>query len=158
MCSLFQCVKLIEFQSTAHSLYNSHPFTMDILSPNRGSFSRGLSCRVLKLTTVFHLLRRLDIRGAAPPLLHRSPSRSSWFSTRIQLLYITLIFLGFWSQYDQIFKEHSDKKWFRAVFRSHDWHIVVYLKRRYYVDWINLSEGRVQWWAFLNTVMNLWVT
>jgi hypothetical protein len=25
------------------------------------------------------------------------------------------------------------------------------------VNWIQLAQDRVQWWAFLNTVMNLWV-
>jgi hypothetical protein len=24
-------------------------------------------------------------------------------------------------------------------------------------NWIQLAQGRVQWWAFVNTVMNLWV-
>jgi hypothetical protein len=25
------------------------------------------------------------------------------------------------------------------------------------VNWIQLAQGRVQWWAFVNTAMNLWV-
>jgi len=25
------------------------------------------------------------------------------------------------------------------------------------VDWIQLAQDMVQWWAFINTVMNLWV-
>jgi hypothetical protein len=25
------------------------------------------------------------------------------------------------------------------------------------VTWIQLAEDRVQWWAFVNTVMSLWV-
>jgi hypothetical protein len=25
------------------------------------------------------------------------------------------------------------------------------------VNWIRLAQNRVQWWAFVNTVMNLWV-
>jgi hypothetical protein len=24
-------------------------------------------------------------------------------------------------------------------------------------NWIQLSQGRVQWWAFVNTVMSLWI-
>jgi hypothetical protein len=24
-------------------------------------------------------------------------------------------------------------------------------------NWIRLAQNRVQWWAFVNTVMNLWV-
>jgi hypothetical protein len=24
-------------------------------------------------------------------------------------------------------------------------------------NWIQLAQDRVQWWAFVNTVMNLWV-
>jgi hypothetical protein len=25
------------------------------------------------------------------------------------------------------------------------------------VDWIHVAQGRDQWWALVNTVMNLWV-
>jgi hypothetical protein len=28
----------------------------------------------------------------------------------------------------------------------------------YFIEWIQLPQGRIQWWAFVNIVMDLWVT